>query len=156
MKVVRSTEAPWIETIEHGRFSQREKTLSPSNILGCALYELPAGKTSFPMHLHHVAEEAMFVLSGRAKVRTPAGLTELGPGDWVTFPVGGPAHQLINDGADPLSYLAFSVDAAADHPDVVDYPDSGKIGAGIGVDPDRKRFRHLKKDAVDYFLGEED
>ena len=119
------------------------------------MYELPPGKTSFPLHVHYVTEEAMFVLSGAATIRTNEGRSTVGAGDWVTFPVGGVAHHLINEGAEPCVYLAFSVYQPQDV-DVVDYPDSEKLGAGIGIDPDRKRFRHLKKDAVDYFLGEED
>jgi uncharacterized cupin superfamily protein len=118
------------------------------------MYELPPGKRSFPLHVHYVTEEAMFVLSGTAKVRTESGEHRIGAGDYVTFPIGGPAHQLINDGAENLRYLGFSVYEDNDA-DVVAYPDSKKLSIGFGVDPNRKRWRVLQKDAVDYFIGEE-
>lgn len=155
MALARSTELPWVEAIEHGRFSQRTKELSPhGGSLASGIYELPPGKTSFPLHVHYVTEEAMFVISGSATIRTNEGRSAVGAGDWVTFPIGGLAHHLINEGTEPCVYLAFSVYQPQDA-DIVEYPDSKKIGAGIGIDPDRKRFRHLTKDAVDYFLGEE-
>jgi uncharacterized cupin superfamily protein len=77
MKIVRSSEMPWEEAIERGRFSQKTKELSSrAGKIACGMYELPAGKTSFPLHVHYVTEEAMFVLSGKGKIRSrssPAG-----------------------------------------------------------------------------------
>lgn len=155
MKIVRSAGVPWEEAIEHGRFSQRTKQLSSfAGSLACGLYELAPGKTSFPLHAHHVTEEALYVLSGSAKVRTPDAAAPLRAGDYVAFPAGGPAHQLVNDGPEPLVYLAFSVYETQDA-DVLEYPASGKIAAGIGIDPNRTRFRFLAKDAVDFFTGED-
>ena len=95
------------------------------------LWELPPGKRSFPMHKHYVTEEALFVLSGRAKVRTPDGETDIGPGDYVSFLAGGVAHQLVYDGAESLVYLGLS---GVSGPDVVEYPDSGKVGCRTAED----------------------
>jgi uncharacterized cupin superfamily protein len=151
MKIVRTHEAPWQQVIDRGRFAGRRKALGGEKLM-CGLWELPPGKRSFPLHVHHVGEEAMYVVSGHAKVRTPEGETEIGPGDYVSFPPGGPAHQLINDGQEPLVYLAMS---AVQGFDLVEYPDSGKVASVVGHGPNNKRFIFRQKDQADYFDGEE-
>src|SRR5207253_5386991 len=122
MKITRSREGEWANAIDHGNFRGRRKPLGGSK-LTASLWELPPGKKSFPFHMHHVTEEALFVVSGRAKVRTPDGLTEVSAGDWVMFPPGDGAHQLINDGSEAMVYLALGVSSGVD---IVEYPDSGK------------------------------
>lgn len=150
MKVVRTSEMPWANALDRGEFRQRRKALGGDK-LTCGLWELPPGKRSFPLHVHHVTEEALFVVSGRGKVRTPEGLTDIGPGDYVSFPAGGPAHQLVNDGAEPLVYLGM---AAVTGVDVVEYPESNKVGAALGAFPGGKRFLFRKDTQVEYFDGE--
>lgn len=152
MKIVRTRDVEWTSAIDHGRFSQRRKPLGGEK-LQCGLWELPPGKRSFPMHAHFVTEEALWVVSGRAKVRTPDGEQEIAAGDFVSFPAGGAAHQLINDGSEPLVYVAMSAGVGAD---IVEYPDSGKIACAVGVGATRKRhiFR-AKEEVEDYFEGEE-
>lgn len=150
MKIVRSSDVPWTEAMNRGDFVQRRKGLGGERLTS-GLWELPPGKRSFPLHVHQITEEAMFVLSGRGKVRTPEGLTEIGPGDYVSFPPGGPAHQLVNDGTEPLVYLAMS---AVTGVDVVEYPDSNKISSSLGTGASRKRFVFRKDTQVDYFDGE--
>jgi len=150
MKVVRTSEVPWADALKRGEFSQRRKGLGGEK-LTCGLWELAPGKRSFPLHAHLVTEEALFVVSGRAKVRTPEGLTEIGPGDYVSFPPGGPAHQLVNDGAEPLVYLGM---AAVTGADVVEYPDSDKVACSVGAWPSPKRFVFRRRDQADYFEGE--
>ena len=95
----------------------------------------------------------MYVLSGSAKIRTPEGLTPIGAGDYVSFPPGGPAHQLVNDGAEPMLYLAMS---AGQGVDIVEYPDSNKVSSVVGVFPNAKRFIFKKADQAEYFDGEKD
>jgi uncharacterized cupin superfamily protein len=150
MKITRSAELPWADAMHQGHFQQRRKGLGGGK-LTAGLWELAPGGRSFPLHLHHVAEEALYVLSGRAQVRTPEGLTPIGPGDFVSFPPGGPAHQLVNDGVEPLVYLAV---ATASGVDVVEYPDSDKVAAMVGTFPDRKRWIYRQGAQVDYFDGE--
>lgn len=150
MKVVRTSEMPWADTLDRGEFRQRRKGLGGEK-LPCGLWELPPGKRSFPLHAHHVTEEALFVISGRGKVRTPEGLTDIGPGDYVSFPAGGPAHQLVNDGTEPLVYVGMAAVAGVD---VVEYPDSNKVAAAFGPFPGGKRFLFRKDTQVDYFDGE--
>ncbi len=154
MKLVRSNDVAFAPALERGKFSNRRKGLSPPEArLSAGMWELPPGKRSFPMHAHHVTEEALYVIAGRAKVRTPQGETAIGPGDYVSFPAGGPAHQLVNDGAGPMVYLAFSVNAAG--ADIVEYPDSGKVACSLGTGPDRRRFIFRAKEQADYFEGED-
>src|SRR5438128_11092627 len=131
MKIVHTSEVPWAPALQRGRFDNRRKELGGER-LRAGLWELAPGKRSFPMHRHLVGEEAMYVLSGRAKVRTTDGETEIGPGDYVSFPPGGAAHQLVNDGAEPLVYLAMT---ATQGFDLVEYPDSKKIAMSVGATP---------------------
>jgi uncharacterized cupin superfamily protein len=151
MKIVHSEQLPWTQAIDHGRFNGRRKELGGAR-LSCGLWELPPGKRSFPLHRHLGTEEALFVVSGRAKVKTPEGETPIGPGDFVSFPAGDVAHQLVNDEREPLVYVAIS------HPlgvDIVEYPDSGKIASSAGTAGDRKRFVFNEKSQVEYWDGEE-
>lgn len=152
MKIVRSNEVAWADELNQGAFGQRRKALGSTGKMSAGLWELPPGKKSFPFHMHYVNEEALFVVSGTAKVRTPEGLVSISAGDWVMFPAGDGAHQLINDGSEPMTYLALGVSVGVD---VVEYPDSGKITASV-FGPERKRFVFKKDSQVDYFDGEED
>lgn len=152
MKIVRSKEMEWGEGIHKGKFFQRRKTLG-TGPLGASIFELPPGMKSFPFHVHHVTEEAMYVISGFARVRTTEGETPIGPGDYVQFPAGGSAHQLINDGSEPLIYIGMSASKGVD---IVEYPDSNKVAAAVGMWPDVKRFLFNKNDQAQYFDGEKD
>lgn len=152
MKILRTREMEWSEGMNRGAFFQRRKALG-TGALACGLWELPPGKKSFPFHSHHVTEEAMFVISGSAKVRTPQGLTPIGPGDFLHFEPGKEAHQLINDGNDTLLYFAVSAPKGVD---IVEYPDSQKVASSVGVWPDVQRFIFKKGDAAGYFDDEPD
>src|SRR4051812_23449164 len=152
MNIVRTKDLPWADGMKQGQFFQNRKTLG-GKALACGLWELPPGKKSFPFHMHHVTEEALFVVSGSAKVRSPEGLAAIGAGDWVMFPPGDGAHQLINDGSEPMVYLALGVSLGVD---IVEYPDSGKISSSIQAGPERKRFVFKRDSQVEYFAGEDD
>lgn len=152
MKVVRSSELQWADSLKKGKYQQRRKALGGDQ-LRSGLWELPPGKKSFPLHFHHVTEEALFVISGRAKVRTPSGETAIGPGDYVSFPAGGEAHQLVNDGAEPLVYLGMSAGKGVD---VVEYPESDKVAASVGTFPAAVRYIFKRGAQADYFDGEAD
>ena len=152
MKIVRTNETPWADSVQKGNYSQQRKELGGQK-LSCGLWKLAPGKKSFPFHAHKVTEEAMFVISGAASVRTPDGLQKLGPGDYVYFEPGGPAHQLLNDGGDPFIYVGIS---AAFGMDVVEYPDSGKISTAIQSAEGRTRWIFRTADQRDYFDGDED
>jgi len=152
LSVVRTAAMPWVDSLKQGKFQQRRKQLGGEK-LSCGLWELSPGKKSFPMHVHHVTEEALFVVSGRGQVRTPEGSSAIGPGDFVSFPAGGPAHQLVNDGAEPLVYVGI---AATSGVDVVEYPDSDKVAVSVGPRPTGKRFVWKRGAQVEYFADEPD
>ena len=152
MKIVRSNDLPWGDGINKGAFVQRRKALG-GQALSAGLWELAPGKKSFPFHMHHVTEEAMFVVSGTAKVRTPEGETPIGPGDYLSFLACAGAHQLINDGVEPLVYLGMSASKGAD---IVEYPDSNKVLSVVGIGPEAKRFMYNKDHTAAYFDGEKD
>jgi uncharacterized cupin superfamily protein len=150
MNVVKSSEVPWVQAMDKGPFGIKKRTLG-SGKLGVSQWELAPGKKSFPFHKHHVTEEGLYVLSGKAKVRTSDGETPIGPGDYVAFPAGGTPHQIINDGTEPCVFLGLSASMGFD---LVEYPDSGKVAAAVGVPGSGKRFIFEEKSQVDYFKGE--
>lgn len=150
MKIIKSSEGEWVQALDKGPFGIRKRGLVAGK-LGVSQWELAPGKKSFPLHRHHVTEEALYVLSGKAKVRTEKGETAIGPGDFVSFAPGGLAHQLINDGKEPFVFLGVSSGVGAD---VVEYPDSGKVAAAVGVPGSGKRYVFEAKSQVDYFKGE--
>lgn len=99
-----------------------------SELIGCSLWELPAGEAAYPYHFHYADEELVIVLSGRPTLRTPEGVRELEEGEAIRFPLGEEgAHQIINRSGEPVTFLAVS---SHGRPDVVVYPDSDKIGVG--------------------------
>jgi uncharacterized cupin superfamily protein len=117
--------------------------------LGATLYVLPPGNANAPYHWHHNAEEALLVLEGQPTLRTPGGERQLRPGDFASFPRGpGGAHKIRNDAEEPARYLIFSTRPSID---IVEYPDSDKVGFGSrGTD-----WRILPlRDSVDYWEGE--
>jgi uncharacterized cupin superfamily protein len=126
---------------EHSRASVREAL--GGELIGCSLYEVPAGKRLWPYHYHVGNEEWLVVVSGKPTLRTPDGERELVEGDVVAFAEGeAGAHTLTNTAAEPMRIAIFST---LNRGSVV-YPDSGKVGAN------REYFRSA--DAVDYWDGE--
>ena len=143
---INASELEWEQTTHGERFESRRKRLSLATggqLLGCSLFRVASGKTAFPAHLHHANEEALYILAGTGTLRLGDRELPLQPGDYVTLPAGGPAHQLINSSKGDLEYLCLSTMIS---PEVVEYPDSEKVGvivSGEGsVDPkERKLFK---------------
>jgi uncharacterized cupin superfamily protein len=138
-------------------WEQRLKRLvPPGRELGVSLYELPPGQTQTPYHFHHGNEEVLVVLRGRPVVRTPTGERELRPGDVVHFPKGpSGAHQVFNRADEPARYLVAASHAS---PEIVEYPDSGKLVAMSRGESQRGGAlwtMHRLADAVDFLDGEE-
>lgn len=108
--------------------------------IGCTLYELDPGNQLWPYHFHWNNEEWLVVVAGTPTVRTPDGERELKPGDVVGFREGDAgAHTLFGPGRVAI----FSTRRQGS----VDYPDSGKVGAG----PPWDRLYFRRTDAVDYW-----
>jgi uncharacterized cupin superfamily protein len=124
--------------------------------LGCSLHVVPPGKRAFPFHRHHVADELFYVLSGDGEYRFGDATYPVRAGDVVAAPAGTEAHQLINTGTEDLRYLGISTIGGVD---IVDYPDSGKIGVGAGIknaDFATATIRGMGRlQPADYFDGEE-
>jgi uncharacterized cupin superfamily protein len=184
MEPVNGDELEWSET-DRGPTAFRRKQLgraAGSERLGVSLYELPAGKRSWPYHYHTGNEEGIYVLSGTGTLRVGSEdewtYHPLRPGDFVALPAGPEsAHRVSNtdgegdgrgtdgDGSDategdrpPLRYLALST---MNDPDVTVYPDSGKLGLYAGAAPggdadERTVDGYYPRDAtVDYWEDEE-
>ena len=121
-----------------------------AELIGGSLYEVDPGEKTWPYHLHHANEEWLIVLRGRPTLRSPDGEQELVEGDTVCFPRGPTgAHQVINRSDAPVRVLILSTLIM---PEVVEYPDSGKVGAR-----DAKGERLLMSrpgPQVDYWDGE--
>ena len=121
--------------------------------LGASLWEIPPGEAAYPYHYHLAEEEMLVVLLGRPSVRTDDEWRELTPGDVVSFPRGREgAHQVANWSDVTARFLAVSTSGT---PDLVVYPDSGKLGACERL-PDRAGLLEIFRmaDAVDYHDGE--
>ncbi len=128
--------------------------------LGARYVEVPPGKKAWPYHSHHGNDEMFVILSGRGRLRFGGESFEVGPGEVVVCPSGGPetAHQLAALGEEPLRYLAIST---MNEPDVMEYPDSGKLTVFAGAPPGGDRTRRrvditVRQDArTDYWDGED-
>lgn len=98
--------------------------------LGCAVHVVPPGKKAFPFHRHHVMDELFVIVSGSGEYRFGDERFPLRAGDLVGAPAGGRAHQIINTGSEDLRYLGISSVGGVD---IVEYPDSKKIGLAAGI-----------------------
>ncbi|HEY2008683.1 MAG TPA: cupin domain-containing protein [Rhizomicrobium sp.] len=123
--------------------------------LGCTLHLVPPGKTAFPFHRHHGSDEMFVILSGAGEYRFGDDRMAVKAGDCLGAPAGGRAHQIVNTGSEPLRYLGFSNNESFD---IVEYPDSGKIGMRAGVkNNDRATATFSARGrlvAADYWEGE--
>jgi uncharacterized cupin superfamily protein len=124
--------------------------------LGCAVHVVPPGKKAFPFHRHHVMDELFYIVSGKGEYRFGDDVHAVRAGDLVSAPAGSKAHQLINTGTDDLRYLGISTMGSVD---IVDYPDSGKVGIAAGIkNGDFKTATYAAVGRVqkaDYFDGED-
>ena len=133
-------------------------TALESRLLGFNVTVIPPGKKAFPYHAHRANEEMFFILEGEGSIRLDGAVHKIRKGDFISLPPGrDSAHQIINDSKAPLRFLAVSTMIL---PEVVEYPDSGKIVASAGTMGNRpstpETIRHITraKDAVDYWEGE--
>jgi uncharacterized cupin superfamily protein len=152
-----------VETREmiKGRHNMRLRQLggpAGSRQLGATLTEVAPGVVSFPRHAHHSNEEAIYVLSGLGEARIGEARVAVRPGDWIALPAGPEhAHQMVNaSGIEPLVYLCLSTKHAVE---IVEYPDSGKIGANVADPASSSGLRRLglfraESGTLDYWEGE--
>jgi uncharacterized cupin superfamily protein len=128
----------------------RRLVRTPGRGMSASVYVVDPGETHLPYHFHHGAEEVLLVLEGAPTLRTPDGERVLAPGDVVHFPRGPEgARQLRNLGDGPTRIVVV---AAGTSPEVVEYPDSGKLAAVAHTGP--LWSMHFRQDATDYWDGE--
>ncbi len=98
--------------------------------LGAALFEVPPGKISGPLHRHHTSDELFVILAGTGTYRYGEQRIPVRPGDCLAAPAAGEGHQIINSGTETLRYLAVSNNTNAD---VVENLESGRIRVDVGA-----------------------
>lgn len=119
--------------------------------LGCNLTVVPPGKRANPFHNHRINEELFFILEGTGVLRFGQQEYPLRPHDVISCPAGERtvAHQIINTGETELKYLALST---LEPHEIVEYPDSNKVGVYVGDWSDRNlKLLFRAEQAVDYF-----
>lgn len=90
---------------------------------GFHIIEVPPGKDSTELHVHHFEDECVYILSGNASAQIGDEHTPVGEGGFIGYPAGGKAHKLTNTGTTPLKCIVVGQRLAHD---VGDYPRSGK------------------------------
>jgi uncharacterized cupin superfamily protein len=145
------------ELREHPGFRASRARISRqagSERLGLSLWELPPGEAAYPYHHHLAEEELLVVLDGRPTLRTPDGWRELEEGEVVALLRGeGGGHQIVNRTEETVRFLAFSTNG---EPDIVIYPDSGKVGAFERLPDGGGLWTIFRQDsAADYYDGEQ-
>ena len=104
-------------------------------------------------------DELFYIVSGSGQYRYGEETMPVRAGDLVGAPAGAKAHQIINTGSEDLRYLGISGNGTENSVEVVDYPDSKKIGVAAGVkNADFKSATYAAMGRVtpaDYFDGED-
>lgn len=143
----------------NGRFAARFASLGAligAKKLGVSLTVVAPGNRAWPRHAHHVNEEMMFILSGEGTYHCGTDSGPVRAGDLIAAPPGDgtTAHQIENTSAAELRYLTFSTRL---EPEVVEYPDSGKIGIASYAGHDGPVVRLLVPagESLNYWDGED-
>jgi uncharacterized cupin superfamily protein len=163
MKPIINLDEVAFERVSHGeKFEVRDGALAAAvgaKQLGYSLAVVPPGKRAYPFHCHHVNEEMFFVIEGQGMVRIGDREYPIRKGDVIAAPAGGreTAHQIVNTSNEELRYLMVSTMIPAD---VVEYPDSDKVGVYVGSapggDPTKRTFSHRGRlgPGLEYWDGE--
>ena len=91
--------------------------------IGVHLITVEPGDCSTEFHFHLYEEECVYVLSGHGTVVIGEQTQKIGPGDFIGHPIDKVAHEMINDGSEPLVCLVIGQRLAQD---ITDYPRKGK------------------------------
>ncbi len=91
--------------------------------LGIHMMTVAPGDRSSEYHCHRYEDEAIYVISGRGTAVIGDERYALGPGDFMGHPIDRVAHEMINDGNEPLVCLVIGQRLAQD---ISDYPRKGK------------------------------
>lgn len=160
LKIIHTNSLQWQEVTAEN-FSYNRKQLgvpAGGEMLGASLYKLMPNAKAFPYHFHYANEEAIFVIEGEGTLRVSNENLKIMQGDYIAIPKGPEnPHQIINTSEKLLIYLSFSTMIS---PDVMEYPDSKKVGIMAGSAPGGDKSKQLlkafyKKDQhVEYYEGE--
>lgn len=90
---------------------------------GVNLARVAPGKESFLPHAHHREEEWVYILSGRGIAEIDGADHEVGPGDFMAFPVPSVVHHLRNPFDEELVYLMGGENLDVE---IEDFPSVGK------------------------------
>ena len=102
--------------------------------LGVNIFTVAPGDKSTEYHVHACEDAAVYVLRGIGTARTGDDTHPVGPGDFIGYPKGGPAHEICNTG---------------------DGSTGEKIMAEVGVDPGSCDNRETYVLAVGLAVGEQ-
>ena len=91
--------------------------------IGVHLITIEPGHRSTEYHFHHYEEECVYVLSGRGSAVIGDQTHNIGPGDFMGHPIDHIAHEMINDGKEPLVCLVIGQRLTQD---ISDYPRQSK------------------------------
>lgn len=135
----------------HSRRARLGRQLGTERV-GLSLWSLPPGQAAYPYHFHLTEEEVLVLMEGDLALRGPDGWRRVRRGDVVRFPRGeAGAHQLVNDGDAEARCLVVSTHG---EPDVVIYPDEGKVSPAERLPHDDGYKLYFRAaDAVDYYEG---
>jgi uncharacterized cupin superfamily protein len=150
---VRDDETAWDRTETQAGWVSKDAWVGAhidAELIGASMYELDPGSRLWPYHTHHGNEEWMIVLRGEPTLRTPEGEQQLREGDVIAFPRGEAGlHQIRNATDAPLRVLMLSTLL---DPDVIEYPDAGKVSA---VAQGKRLFRTFRGQDAEYWEGED-
>lgn len=91
--------------------------------IGVHLVTIAPGDRSTEYHFHYYEEECVYVLSGQAMAIIGEQSHRVGPGDFLGYPIDKVAHEMINDGTEPLVCLVIGQRLTQD---ITDYPRQGR------------------------------
>ncbi|MBD3345452.1 MAG: cupin domain-containing protein [Chitinivibrionales bacterium] len=98
---------------------------------GVNILRIPGGKESFVYHSHSNEEEWIYILAGKGIAEIDEEEYEVGPGDFMGFPIPSAAHHLRNPFNEDLLYL---VGGEIRDLDIAEFPKLGKVMLRRGDD----------------------
>lgn len=101
--------------------------------ISVGLAAVPAGRESFVKHVHRHDEEWMYVLSGRGIAEIGDREEPIGPGDFLGFPAGEPAHNVRASANGDLVYLLGGDAWSRTTIEIVDFPELGLRKTFVGT-----------------------
>jgi uncharacterized cupin superfamily protein len=141
------------EKFQHGHIALTD--LRDGHELGCGAFRVDPGKRAFPKHAHLANDEAIYVVAGTGELTIGDETTQVVAGDFIILPSGVEhAHVLVNNSDEEIVYLCMSTMNA---PEVVHYPDSGKLGVLESARQwsDKSISGFYKAQKAGYYDGEE-